>query len=175
VPVALRVNRADAVVPAGSHRMTGVPTPFGIDEHDLGAVAAAALASPGLDVVGFHLHAVSNTLDAAGFAGFAADAVAWARQTADRYGIALREVNIGGGIGLDYDGDRVFDLAALCVFASILAHGLTDTPGVAWIARRAEQPAPEPSGTPTPPGDDAPGGTRSAAAAAGEGRRGDPA
>ena len=31
---------------------------------------------------------------------------------------------------------RIFDLAALCVFASILAHGLTDTPGAEWIARR---------------------------------------
>ena len=26
--------------------------------------------------------------------------------------------------------ERIFNLAALCVFASILAHGLTDTPGV---------------------------------------------
>ncbi len=25
--------------------------------------------------------------------------------------------------------ERIFNLAALCVFASILAHGLTDTPG----------------------------------------------
>lgn len=32
---------------------------------------------------------------------------------------------------------RIFDLAALAVFASILAHGLTDTAGTNWIARRA--------------------------------------
>jgi NhaP-type Na+/H+ or K+/H+ antiporter len=37
---------------------------------------------------------------------------------------------------------RIFNLAALCVFASILAHGLTDTPGSEWVARRAERPAP---------------------------------
>jgi NhaP-type Na+/H+ or K+/H+ antiporter len=37
---------------------------------------------------------------------------------------------------------RIFNLAALCVFASILAHGLTDTPGSNWVARRAERPAP---------------------------------
>jgi len=44
-----------------------------------------------------------------------------------------------------FDGDeRIFDLAALCVFVSILAHGLTDTPGVDWIARREAQPAPAP-------------------------------
>ena len=39
-------------------------------------------------------------------------------------------------------GERIFNIAALCVFASILAHGLTDTPGAEWIARRAGQPAP---------------------------------
>jgi NhaP-type Na+/H+ or K+/H+ antiporter len=42
------------------------------------------------------------------------------------------------------DGDRLFNLAALCVVCSILAHGLTDTPGVGWIARRTAQPAPAP-------------------------------
>jgi NhaP-type Na+/H+ or K+/H+ antiporter len=39
-------------------------------------------------------------------------------------------------------GERIFAIAALCVFVSILAHGLTDTHGAEWIARRAEQPAP---------------------------------
>jgi NhaP-type Na+/H+ or K+/H+ antiporter len=34
------------------------------------------------------------------------------------------------------DGGRIFGLAALCVFGSILLHGLTDTPGVEWLARR---------------------------------------
>jgi sodium/hydrogen antiporter len=34
--------------------------------------------------------------------------------------------------------ERIFNIAALCVFASILAHGLTDTPGSEWLARRAE-------------------------------------
>jgi NhaP-type Na+/H+ or K+/H+ antiporter len=37
---------------------------------------------------------------------------------------------------------RIFDLAALCVVVSVLAHGLTDTPGAQWIARREGQPAP---------------------------------
>jgi NhaP-type Na+/H+ or K+/H+ antiporter len=37
-------------------------------------------------------------------------------------------------------GQRIFDLAALVVFCSIIAHGLTDTPGVNWIARRQTAP-----------------------------------
>ena len=33
-----------------------------------------------------------------------------------------------------FEGDaRIFNLAALCVFVSILAHGLTDSPGVEWV------------------------------------------
>ena len=36
------------------------------------------------------------------------------------------------------DGQRIFSLAALTVFASILLHGLTDTPGTEWLARRTE-------------------------------------
>jgi NhaP-type Na+/H+ or K+/H+ antiporter len=36
-------------------------------------------------------------------------------------------------------GARIFNLAALAVFASILMHGLTDTPGTRWIATRGEK------------------------------------
>jgi len=33
--------------------------------------------------------------------------------------------------------NRLFNLAALVVVTSTLAHGLTDKPGVDWIARRS--------------------------------------
>ena len=33
-------------------------------------------------------------------------------------------------------GQRIFNIAALAVFASILLHGITDSPGTNWIARR---------------------------------------
>jgi NhaP-type Na+/H+ or K+/H+ antiporter len=38
-------------------------------------------------------------------------------------------------------GVRIFDLTALVVFCSIVLHGLTDTPGAEWIARRTERPS----------------------------------
>jgi NhaP-type Na+/H+ or K+/H+ antiporter len=38
------------------------------------------------------------------------------------------------------EGERIFNLAALAVFCSIILHGLTDTPGAEWIARRATRP-----------------------------------
>ena len=36
-------------------------------------------------------------------------------------------------------GEEIFNLAALVVFTSIVVHGLTDTPGAEWLARRAER------------------------------------
>jgi len=60
------------------------------------------------------------------------------------------------------EGERIFNIAALVVLVSIVAHGLTDTPGVDWIARRVsdeEPPAPPPSETPTPRASGAPAGT----------------
>ena len=53
-------------------------------------------------------------------------------------------------------GTRIFNLAALAVFCSIILHGVTDTPGSEWIARRtarASGPAnarPSPRGGPDP-------------------------
>jgi sodium/hydrogen antiporter len=41
------------------------------------------------------------------------------------------------GLGVE-QGDRIFNIAALTVFCSIIVHGLTDTPGSEWIARRSE-------------------------------------
>jgi len=44
---------------------------------------------------------------------------------------------------------RLFNLAALVVFVSTIAHGLSDTPGVNWIARRsADRTEPEPPSAP---------------------------
>jgi NhaP-type Na+/H+ or K+/H+ antiporter len=34
-------------------------------------------------------------------------------------------------------GPRIFDIAALTVFASVILHGVSDTAGVGWLARRA--------------------------------------
>ncbi len=111
VPVALRVNRAAAALP-GTHQMTGAPTPFGIDEAALPEAAALATALPEVELIGFHLHAVSNNLDAAAHASFVADAVDWAVEKARSYGVPLRYLNLGGGFGVDYTGDGRFDIEA---------------------------------------------------------------
>ena len=53
-------------------------------------------------------------------------------------------------------GERIFNLAALCVFTSVLVHGLSDTPGSEWLIRREARLAPARRGTPRPPAVDAP-------------------
>jgi len=121
VRVALRVNRRHAGLPA-TLAMTGVPTPFGIDEDDLPA-AVAAVRHP-LRAVGFHLHAVSNNLDAAAHAAFVADSVDWAVGRTPAPAVNLEMINLGGGFGVDYTGGRRFDLAA---FRAATA-GLRDVP-----------------------------------------------
>jgi sodium/hydrogen antiporter len=42
------------------------------------------------------------------------------------------------GQGIE-DGERIFNIAALCVLYSIIAHGLTDTLGADWIERHAKR------------------------------------
>jgi sodium/hydrogen antiporter len=37
------------------------------------------------------------------------------------------------------DASRILGIAALAVFVSIIAHGLTDHPGSEWMARHAER------------------------------------
>jgi len=106
--VAVRVNRAGPAL-TGSHAMTGTATPFGVDEAQLAGVLALAAGLSGVRVIGFHLHAVSNNLDAAAHAEFVADAVAFSA----RQGIDLRLVNVGGGLGVDYLSDETINLGEL--------------------------------------------------------------
>ncbi|MDT5032974.1 MAG: 2-[(L-alanin-3-ylcarbamoyl)methyl]-2-hydroxybutanedioate decarboxylase [Actinoplanes sp.] len=106
--VCVRVNRAGPGLP-GSHAMTGAATAFGVDEAQLPAVLALAAELPGIRVIGFHLHAVSNNLDAAAHAAFITEAIAWSQ----RQGIDLRVVNVGGGLGVDYRSDAIIDLTVL--------------------------------------------------------------
>src|SRR6185437_7171702 len=99
VRVALRVNRAHAALPA-QIKMTGVPTAFGIAEGQLGAALAELAGAHHLRFAGFHLHAVSNNLDAAAHAAFVNDAAAWSTAAAARFGVRVERVNVGGGFGV---------------------------------------------------------------------------
>lgn len=110
VPVALRVNPSRVPV-GGSLQMGGSPTQFGIPEADVPAALEVARSLPHLDVVGFHVHAVCQNLDAAAHATYVRWCVDWSLRTAVEHGVDLRTVDVGGGVGVAFDGEAPFDLA----------------------------------------------------------------
>ncbi|WP_262391298.1 alanine racemase [Nocardiopsis sp. CNR-923] len=136
VPVTLRVN-PERVPVSGALVMGGTPGPFGVPEPLVPSALRTASLLPGLDLVGFHVHAVSGNTDAVAHAAYVRWCLEWARATARAQGVDLRVVDVGGGLGVPFEeGDTAFDLAA---FGAALAE--LDDPGVEvvfepgrWIA-----------------------------------------
>jgi diaminopimelate decarboxylase len=116
VPVALRVNPQRVPI-SGSLHMGGTATQFGIPEADVPAALRVAQRLSGLDVVGFHIHAVCNNLDAAAHVAYVRWCLDWSARTAAAHGITLRVVDVGGGIGVNFQGEAPFDVA---VFAELM-------------------------------------------------------
>ncbi|MDE3725270.1 alanine racemase [Nocardiopsis sp. N85] len=110
LPVTIRVNPARVPV-SGSLVMGGAPGPFGVPEDEVPEVVATVSSLPGLDLTGFHVHAVSGNTDARAHAAYVLWCLEWARSTADRHGVDLRTVDVGGGLGVPFEeGDEAFDL-----------------------------------------------------------------
>lgn len=111
IPVTLRVNPAHVEL-AGCLAMGGAATPFGIPEEDLPEVLDAASREEGLDVIGFHVHAVSGNLDAEAHARYVRWCLEWSATTAAAHGVDLRVVDAGGGLGVAFGGGAGFDIDA---------------------------------------------------------------
>ncbi|KDA42223.1 diaminopimelate decarboxylase [Frankia sp. BMG5.23] len=113
VRAAVRVNPAQVGL-AGSLQMGGRPSAFGIPETEVPAALELAADLAHIDVVGFHVHAVSGNLDAAAHLGYVRWCLDFAVRTAAVAGIELRMVDVGGGFGVPFEpdrrGDRPFDL-----------------------------------------------------------------
>ncbi|MGH3977751.1 MAG: type III PLP-dependent enzyme [Pseudonocardiaceae bacterium] len=99
--VALRVNLAGPFPPA-TLAMAGRPTQFGIDEELLGEAVTAARRLPGLRLIGFHLHSLSNNLSPQAHLDvlelYRRKVAGWERE----FGMCCEVLNLGGGIGVDY-------------------------------------------------------------------------
>jgi diaminopimelate decarboxylase len=120
VEVLLRVN-APLRVPGAPLAMGGGPSQFGLDPSRLDAVAALVARSPGLRLRGLHLHLASG-LDAAACGDVAAQAVRWVLGWASRTGHRVEELNLGGGMAVDYtDPDARFDWPAYGACLAVLA------------------------------------------------------
>jgi diaminopimelate decarboxylase len=101
--VLLRVN-LHLVAVSGSHQMAGTPTQFGIDESQLAVASQHSRDCQNLVVLGLHLHAVSNNLDAEQHIHFVAECLRFADRTRRTHGLPAAVVDVGGGFGIDYTG-----------------------------------------------------------------------
>lgn len=112
VSIALRVNPTRVPL-SGPLQMGGAETPFGIAQEDVPAVLSLARQLPQLDVVGFHVHAVSGNLDAAAHVAYLRWCLDFSRDMAAAHGVDLRLVDAGGGLGVSFDGGPELDVDAL--------------------------------------------------------------
>ncbi len=110
VPVTIRVNPARVDI-CGALAMGGRATPFGIPEEDVRRALDHAEREPGVDVLGFHIHAVSGNLDAVAHLAYVRWCLEWSVATAGAAGVDLRLVDAGGGLGVAFGGGDPFDVA----------------------------------------------------------------
>lgn len=121
--VAVRVN-PDFAVKGSGMRMGGGPQQFGIDAEQVPAVLRE-YANAGVDVLGFHVFAGSQNLNAEIIAEAQRRTVDLVSGLAEHLPSPVRYLNLGGGFGIPYvEKDRSLDLDA--VAANL--HQLVDGP-----------------------------------------------
>ena len=106
VRVALRVNPN---IDAGTHPhiSTGLHiNKFGVPLEQAGALYRKMATQPGLDPVGIHVHLGSQIVNVEPIQRAAAAVVRLAHELRD-IGIQLDHIDIGGGLGISYDGSKV--------------------------------------------------------------------
>jgi diaminopimelate decarboxylase len=110
--VAVRVN-PDFQMKRSGMRMGGGPQQFGVDAEQVPALLRE-LEPAGLDVLGFHIFAGSQNLDAELLCEAQRNTVELALRLADEAPMPVRYLNLGGGFGIPYvDRDRPLDLDAV--------------------------------------------------------------
>ncbi|MDQ1659370.1 MAG: 2-[(L-alanin-3-ylcarbamoyl)methyl]-2-hydroxybutanedioate decarboxylase [Cryptosporangiaceae bacterium] len=107
--VAIRVNPQHVEL-SGSLRMGGTASQFGLPEAAVPDAMALARSLPAVDLVGFHIHAVCNNLDAEAHARYVRWCLDWSARTAHTHAMDLRVVDVGGGIGVPFGTEDPFDL-----------------------------------------------------------------
>jgi diaminopimelate decarboxylase len=121
--VAIRVN-PDFAVKGSGMRMGGGPQQFGIDA-ELVPEVLREYASAGLDILGFHIFAGSQNLNADIIAEAQRRTVDLVSELAEHLPSPVRYLNLGGGFGIPYtEKDQPLDLEAV----SADLHALVDGP-----------------------------------------------
>lgn len=110
--IAIRVN-PDFSVKGSGMRMGGGPQQFGIDAEAVPDVLREVAAS-GVDMVGFHIFAGSQNLNAAIIAEAQIRTVDLVTRLADHLAAPVRYLNLGGGFGIPYTArDEPLDLGSV--------------------------------------------------------------
>jgi diaminopimelate decarboxylase len=108
--IAIRVN-PDVDARTHPHISTGLKTnKFGVAIGEVRALSARTRGRPNVEVVGLHAHVGSQITTMEPLANAAAALVALARELAVD-GTAIEHLDIGGGLGVSYDGAPVPDAA----------------------------------------------------------------
>jgi diaminopimelate decarboxylase len=116
-PVSVRLN-PDVQADTHAYVATGsAASKFGLGLDDAREAYARAVASPALEPVGISFHVGSQLLDPAPVLGAAQRAADLWQELADG-GIRLRDLDVGGGLGIAYDG---VEEAAVEPYAEALA------------------------------------------------------
>ncbi|SFI95383.1 type III PLP-dependent enzyme [Thermoflavimicrobium dichotomicum] len=102
VSILLRVN-LHSPLPSGQLQMAGKATQFGIDESQIPNVLEKLKEMSFLQLHGFHFHSMSNNLDEEAHVRFVSLCIEKAQQWAMDYDVPLSVVNVGGGIGVNYN------------------------------------------------------------------------
>lgn len=104
--VALRVN-PDIDAKSHPHISTGLRTnKFGVPLDAVTGICRRFAATPGVQIVGLHIHVGSQITDLEPLRSAAVKIVALARELKD-VGVAIDHVDLGGGLGVSYDGSPV--------------------------------------------------------------------
>jgi diaminopimelate decarboxylase len=102
VSILLRVN-LQGPLPSATLQMAGRPTQFGIDESEIEEVIQMSLASRHVQLQGFHLHSISNQLDYESHLDLIDVYAEKVQEWIQKYALSISYVNVGGGIGVNYE------------------------------------------------------------------------
>lgn len=126
VKIALRIN-PDIDAKSHPHISTGLKTnKFGIALSDVPELCERVRAMPAVEVVGLHSHVGSQITEVEPLRRAAAALVQLARELRGR-GTQIEHLDVGGGLGVSYDGRRVPDAAeyASAILPAVRESGLS--------------------------------------------------
>ncbi|WP_028671665.1 type III PLP-dependent enzyme [Saccharospirillum impatiens] len=114
--VLLRVNPVLPQTLSSRLSMAGQPTPFGIEERQLAEAVKRVEGSEHLELGGFHVHAMSHQTDLHRHQplldGLLDKWPIW--QALAEHPATITQLNVGGGMGVNYLGPDQFNWPALC-------------------------------------------------------------